>query len=240
MVDRQKYEAWLRDVIARAKAVEIPRTKPGQDPDVLGAVLRSDRLQRVGTWAEFGVADGTSLRRIASMRGQARVWGFDTFSGLPEDWKRKDDCVHLKGHFSQDVIPKVPGAHIVTGLFEDVLPSWHPPTPITFVNVDCDLYAGASAVLRHCAPKLAQGAIVYFDEVLVYPGFEEHEALAFYEATLAGLRWEMLVAGGEKFAVVCAPPAVDGAVFDSALDPPEVDPATGRDPGDPSEPSSPH
>lgn len=225
MVDRQKYEAWLRDVLARAKRVEVPETKPGKNPDVLGHVLRSERLRRTGTWAEFGVADGTSLRRIASLRGSATVWGFDTFTGLPEDWKRKDDCVHLKGHFAQEHIPKVTGAHLVTGLFDETLPSWHPPTPITFVHVDCDLYAGAVAVLRHCAPKLGSGAIVLFDEVFEYAGFEEHEALALYEASEEGLRWEPLFSGGERFAIIVNP--------QPALDPPEVDPATGLDPGEP-------
>lgn len=228
MIDRARYDAWLRDVLARARALEPPTSKWNGTPDVLGQVLRSDRLQRTGTWAEFGVADGSTLRRIASLRGNARVWGFDTFTGLPEEWKRRDDVVHLKGHFAQERIPQVASAHLVTGLFQDTLPSWRPPTPVTFVHVDCDLYSATKCVFDHVATMLAPGAIVAFDEIFEYPGFEEHEALALYEATESGLRWEPLFCGGERFAIVCRPPV-------AALDPPEVDPATGRDPGAPEE-----
>jgi hypothetical protein len=229
MIDRQKYEAWLRLLVEKVKALPPPPGKWNGTPDVLGQVLRSDRLQRSGTWVEFGVADGSTLRRIASLRGNAKVWAFDTFTGLPEEWVRKDDVVHLKGHFAQERVPLVAGAHLVTGLFQDTLPSWHPPEPITLAHIDCDIYSGAIAALRHIAPKLAPGAIIAFDEIWEYPGFEEHEALALYEVSLEGLRWSPLFSGGERFAIVCGPPAFD------ALDPPEVDPSTGIDPGSPVE-----
>jgi hypothetical protein len=127
------------------------------------------------------------------------------------------------------------------------------------MHVDCDLYAGAIGALRHCVPKLAPGAIVLFDEMLVYPGFEEHEAKALFEVTEEGLQWEPLFSGGEKFAIVCGGvsksvarrlaaqlgPVEPGAMEEyikreqqAALgtDPPEVDPETGVDPGAPQEP----
>lgn len=238
MIDRAKYNTWLTDVLAQVKAIP-PAAKSGftgNTPDVLGQVLRSDRLIRSGTWAEFGVADGTSLRRITARRGNARVWGFDSFMGLPEEWKRKDDCPHPAGKFAQDHIPRVAGAHLVTGLFQETLPSWRPPEPLTFVHVDCDLYSSTKCVLGHVVPMLAPGAVVAFDEIFEYPGFEEHEALALYEATEVGLRWDPLFAGGERFAIVCR--ASDVSPY-PALDPPEVDPVTGKDPAAPEEQASP-
>lgn len=189
------YTSWLRTTLSLAASAP-------QAPDVLGAVLRSSRLQRSGTWAEFGVASGASLTRLARFRGQAKVWGFDTFTGLPEEWVRKDKCVHKAGHFAQDKIPNVPGAHIVSGLFQDTLPSWNPPAPITLAHIDCDIYSGAICALRFVVPRLAPGAIVVFDEMLVYPGFEEHEIRALYEATVEfGLEWEFLFVGGERAAI---------------------------------------
>ncbi len=248
VIDRSKYDAWLRDVLAKVRELPAPPGKWTGTPDVLGQVLRSDRLIRTGTWAEFGVADGSTLRRIAAARGSAKLWGFDSFVGLPEEWVRKDDVIHLKGHFAQERVPQVAGAHIVVGFFEDTLPSWRPPAPITFLHVDCDLGSATRTVFDHCSPLLAPGAIIAFDEALAYPGFEEHEILALYEAEQKGLRWEPVFAGGERFAIVCGPreasfPAPGGATIRNvlargiagiaALDPPEVDPQTGRDPAAP-------
>ena len=180
------YESFLRQATQSVQA--LPPTV-----DVLGEALRHDKLQRRGTWVEFGVAKGETLQRIAASRGDARVWGFDSFDGLPEDWKPG----WPKGTFAMNQIPRVPGAHLVTGLFHEVLPAWMPPEPVTFVHIDCDLYSAAKCALSHVRPMLADGAIIAFDELLNYPGFEKHEMLALYEVTEeAGLQFEWLIAGG--------------------------------------------
>ncbi len=198
MTDRAKYEAWLKRVVDKAHHF------PHRGTDVLGLVLESSHLVRSGTWVEFGVASGSTLKRIASRRGQARVWGFDTFTGLPEDW-RTEGAVHLKGHFAQDHIPKVPDAHLVTGLFQDTLPSWHPPDVINFVHIDCDIYSATKCAFDHVIPRLGPGAIISFDELLDYPTFEDHEIKALYEAEEAGLEWEFLYVSGERAAIICGP-----------------------------------
>lgn len=196
MIDAQ-YKTWLDRTLAQVESA------PHLGDDVLGLVLQSDKVTRSGTWAEFGVAGGNSLRRITRLRGDARVWAFDTFTGLPEEWKRKDDCVHLAGHFAQDKIPNVPGAHIVSGLFQDTLPAWNPPDPITLLHIDCDLYSSTRCVFGYVLPRLAPGAIIVFDEILEYPGFEEHEMRALYEACCTNLSWDgtFLFVGGEKAAI---------------------------------------
>ena len=214
-----KYETWLKGVLEKA------HNFPHQGTDILGLVLQSNKLTRSGTWVEFGVASGVTLRKLASSKGQAKVWGFDTFTGLPEDW-RLTGAVHLKGHFAQDQIPKVDGAHLVTGLFQDTLPSWNPPDPITLVHIDCDIYSGAKCALDHVMPRLAPGAIISFDELLEYPGFEEHEMKALYEATEAGLQWEFIYVSGEKAAIICGQPpeSLDFMAYtpDPSFVPPEV------------------
>ena len=71
------------------------------------------------------------------------------------------------------------------------------PEPVTFVHVDCDIYSAAKCALSHVRPMLADGAIIAFDELLNYPGFEKHEMRALYEVTEEeGLRYEWLIAGG--------------------------------------------
>jgi hypothetical protein len=41
-------------------------------------------------WLEFGVASGNSLRVLAAcytaLGGKDKIWGFDSFRGLPESW----------------------------------------------------------------------------------------------------------------------------------------------------------
>src|SRR6478735_7213790 len=55
-------------------------------------ILRDDTFERDGIAVEFGVGHGHSLRLIASV---LPVIGFDSFMGLPEDWRPS----HMKGAF---------------------------------------------------------------------------------------------------------------------------------------------
>ncbi len=156
--------------------------------DVLDQLFACDRLQRRGTWLEFGVAGGASLRRLAAERGEAQLWGFDSFEGLPEAWNELP-----VGHFSQGGRPPtVEGACLVKGRFEDSIGPWledhahllaADSFPVTLLHIDCDLYASARFVLEAIHPYLAPRAIVVFDELVGYDGFEEHEMRALWEAT---------------------------------------------------------
>lgn len=167
------YEAWLDKTVAKLSSL----------PPVGGVLERAlADAPKAGTWAEFGVADGVTLKQIVRARGDAKVWGFDTFTGLPEPWTRKDHLAFPVGHFRVEAIPLIEGAHLVSGKFEDTLPAWHPPEAVTFVHIDCDIYSGARCALKHLGPLFADGAIVVFDELWNYPGFEAHEIKALYEA----------------------------------------------------------
>jgi hypothetical protein len=155
-------------------------------------------IPRSGVWLEFGVGNGTSLRIMARERGEAQVFGFDSFNGLPEAWREG----HPKGEFACDP-PEIEGATIVKGLFEDTLPSFKAPGAITFVHVDCDIYSAASTVLQWLkGQQLAPGCIVEFDELLHYPGWEQHEMLALYEAVQDGLKFRWLGRDGEEKAAI--------------------------------------
>jgi len=171
---------------------------PCPTPDVLGYALAHPLLSRTGTWLEFGVGYGASLARIDEARGEAELWGFDSFRGLPEAW-RED---HPAGEFAQAQIPWPPdGVRLVVGRFEDTLPCFRPRSPVTLVHVDCDLYSAAKCALDAVKPHLAAGAIIVFDELLQYPGHEQHELRALYES---GIAFEWLAVSGEKAAIRCA------------------------------------
>lgn len=163
-------------------------------PDVLGAALAHDALRPDDTWCEFGVATMQTITRLANARGRAEVWGFDSFRGLPEAWKEGDPA----GQFAQPHIEIPPeGVRLCVGLFADTLPCWKPRSAVTFVHFDADLYSSTALAIAAVKPHLAPGAIVVFDELWQYPGFENHEMRALEES---GLRVEWFAAGSDKAA----------------------------------------
>jgi predicted O-methyltransferase YrrM len=131
-----------------------------------------------GLALEFGVYSGTTLAIIAKLR-DGGVYGFDSFEGLPEDWR----STFAAGTFAVDELPHVPGAELVVGWFDDTLPGFlaEHPGPVSFLHVDGDLYSSAKTVLDLCGPRLVPGSIVIFDEYFNYPGWEQHEHRAWQE-----------------------------------------------------------
>ena len=92
------------------------------------------------------MATGTTLKIIADAVANDRaVIGFDTFTGLPEAWRTGFPV----GEFAQSEVPKVVGAELIVGLFEDELPAFLARTEeqIAFLHVDCDLYSSTKTVL---------------------------------------------------------------------------------------------
>jgi hypothetical protein len=133
-----------------------------------------------GYFVEFGVASGRTLRQLAAMRPTI---GFDSFAGLPEDWRPE----YPRGTFAQKDIPIVPNAAIVVGLFENTLPKIH--VGVALAHIDCDLYASAKAALAWVKEHAIPGCVVVFDEFFGYPGAEHHEEKALRES---GLVYELL------------------------------------------------
>jgi hypothetical protein len=144
------------------------------------ATLRyaAEMVQIPGMALEFGVASGSTLRCIVDSMPGREVWGFDVFSGLPEDWRTGFET----GMFAQE-IPDVPGARIVQGLFADTLPGFMEshPGPVAFLHLDADLYSSTVTVLDHVGPRLQEGSMVVFDEYFNYPSWQEHEHKAWEE-----------------------------------------------------------
>lgn len=174
----------LADFAEAARAACAPLLVDGWPVD--WAMDQKGLVSRSGIWCEFGVAEGKTLDLVARCRGDAELWGFDSFRGLPEDWK------FPKGTFAQKQPPMPPeGVRVVVGLFEETLPCWAPHKPITFVHLDCDLYTGASQVLAHVAPHLAPGAVLVLDDLFTAP-YHQGVMRALYEAHTNGLRWTWL------------------------------------------------
>ena len=123
------------------------------------------------TYLEFGVFQGNSMRHWTELdkNPDSRFYGFDSFEGLPEDWKRFDGKI-VKGHF--DVAGKLPNidddrCSFVPGWFQQSLDGFlddFKPTDQFVVHIDADLYSSALYVLTRLNGLLVPGTIVIFDE----------------------------------------------------------------------------
>lgn len=115
-------------------------------------------------YLEFGVAEGRSMRWWAChlTAPGASLVGFDSFEGLPENWRGL-----RAGHFRTGAPPQIDDERVTfqVGWFDQTLPefTW-PEHDQLIVNVDCDLYSSAVTVLGAVEPHLRPGSLIYFDE----------------------------------------------------------------------------
>lgn len=155
-----------------------------------------------GLWLEFGVSNGASLRVIAEQT-QARIYGFDSFEGLPEDWVRGEGRPTLRrGSFRGSPEAVSPHVTLVSGLFANTLPRFFAENSevVAFMHVDCDIYTSTQTVLRSLRYKLVPGTVIVFDELFNYPNFADHEMRALLEtAAEQGLEYEYLGYVNKRF-----------------------------------------
>jgi hypothetical protein len=138
-----------------------------------------DQMEIRGLYCEFGVYRGETLNFIASLVA-GEVHGFDSFEGLPEDWKQG----HEKGTFALKALPQVrPNVRLHKGWFEDTIPAFREqhPEQIAFLHLDADLYSSTRTVFELLGDAIVAGTVIAFDEFFNYPGWCEGEYKAFME-----------------------------------------------------------
>lgn len=155
-----------------------------------------------GMILEFGVYQAKTIRVIGASMPDRIIYGFDSFSGLPETWRPGFE----KGTFMLEEPPAVPdNVKLVQGLFEESLPDFmrtHAGS-VAFLHVDCDLYSSAKYVLSSLAERIVPGTIILFDEFYNYVGYQEGEFKAFSEFIKeTGRHFAWLGYGREQVAVV--------------------------------------
>lgn len=129
-----------------------------------GDLLTFPLLRRVldlepgGYAVEFGVGVGTSLQLIAE---RMPAVGFDSFEGLPEEWRPgfPKGCLAFQP-------PQVENTQIVVGWFADTLPGFNFAGlgRIGLVHLDADLYSSTATALKYVGPHLRSGCYIVFDE----------------------------------------------------------------------------
>jgi hypothetical protein len=134
---------------------------------------------------EFGVWEGNTIKQLRdSLPKTFKIYGFDSFEGLPEDWVGTP-CG--KGFFTTGgKIPMIDGVEFFKGWFEDTVPQYKQiAKPISLLHVDCDLYSSTNTVLYGLREYIKPGTIIVFDEWYYnHVDVEEnrqHEQKAFYE-----------------------------------------------------------
>jgi predicted O-methyltransferase YrrM len=139
--------------------------------DLLKAAIAEAQIP--GLICEFGVYTGATINFIASLTS-GEVHGFDSFEGLPEDWR----AGHEKGTFAVRSLPAVPpNVRLYKGWFKDTIPPFKQDysQAIAFLHVDADLYSSTKTVLDMLGDRIVAGTIIQFDEFFNYPGWHEGE-----------------------------------------------------------------
>jgi hypothetical protein len=161
-------------------ATDHPLARPRvvKDDFALFDVARSRITGQAPLYLEFGVYEGRSMRWWSGHLSQpgAQLVGFDSFKGLPEDWRPGIGT----GHFATGEPPEIGDSRVSfqVGWFDETLPGFEVPDhDQMIVNIDCDLYSSAATVLSWLEPQLLPGSLIYFDEL---PD-RDHELRAFNE-----------------------------------------------------------
>lgn len=158
-VYRGKYHNWLRE--NRCEAYSDRRA-------LWEHVASSIDPDRAIDYLEFGVYKGESIRwwLARNSHPDSTFTGFDTFTGLPEDWSAASPA----GTFSTGgTLPVIEDSRcrLRAGLFQDTLPGFLRDRRFErrlVVHLDADLYSSTLYVLCQLAPHLSPGTILIFDE----------------------------------------------------------------------------
>ncbi len=130
---------------------------------------------------EFGVWRASSFKYL--IKFFKKGYGFDTFSGLPEDWLIGSN-VERKGRYSSDGnVPKIKGGEFIVGKFEDTLPIFFSERrpKASVINFDADLYSSTICALNFSKPVIDKDTILIFDEFIMNESWEQDEFKALNE-----------------------------------------------------------
>jgi hypothetical protein len=158
-----------------------------------------------GFVCELGVFRGESLNRIARLLAPHEVYGFDTFTGLPEFWR--PGFPEGKFDTSSEPLEFEDNCRLYKGLFGESIPQFLAKVdlPAKLIHIDCDLYSSSRCALDLLAPRMRTGTILVFDEYFNYPGWTLHEHKAFLEVmSTSGMSYKYIAHNkrGEQVAVI--------------------------------------
>jgi predicted O-methyltransferase YrrM len=181
---RERFETRFLKYIIRNRIRLVPeRELENTYRDALLLLSKTRPPHQIGDYLEFGVYNGSSL--VCMFRAldylhieQVRLFGFDSFQGLPRDALPGDEGTWLGGEFSssqefaQAVLTHeavdLDRVWLVKGWFDEILTdrfkAKHELKKAGLIMIDCDIYSSAKEALRFCAPLIKDEAVVVFDD----------------------------------------------------------------------------
>jgi hypothetical protein len=166
-----------------AVAESVGTTKKAKRNNHLRHALKATTV--LGHVMEFGVWQGTTITRISKHFSKQKVWGFDSFVGLPEAWftKSKEPVPsHPAGKFNLDgKLPvNISNVELVAGWFDNTIPKWLEQNSgdVCFLHIDSDLYSSALTVLTLLNDRIVPGTVIVFDEMYPWANYEKYDLWA--------------------------------------------------------------
>jgi predicted O-methyltransferase YrrM len=185
-VERQR--ARVREAKLRARIRSRGRLVPEAELCQLLArglreLIRREGSAALGSYLEFGVYNGTSLlcmyRELEALGlDHVRLFGFDSFQGLPPEAAMEDEGRWQPGqcHSPLEFTTAVLASEGVDWRRVSLVPGWYNDTlkpearqtlgiaKASVIMIDCDLYSSSKQALDFCAPLIGEHALILFDE----------------------------------------------------------------------------
>jgi tetratricopeptide (TPR) repeat protein len=173
-------------------------------------LLREIRDKNVpGDIVEFGIYQGWWInflyKTTEELELNRRVYGFDSFEGLSDPHPEHDQAFWKKGQYACSLeqvsintqAALRPRLKLVKGFFKKSLRSAEAlvAEKFAYVRIDCDIYLPALDCLHYLGPRLADGAILVFDDWPHVRGYGEQRAFEEWLPTVPHLEFEFLFYG---------------------------------------------
>lgn len=175
-----------------ARIIEVLDRRSDNRMTELGMLNQAFEFAKInqvpGDYFEFGLWRGKTFGYAYRMkrrygRRDMKLWGFDSFQGLPPTEKHPDN-IWYEGQFactrpefekilaSRGIRP--PAYELVEGFYSDSLNEVAhrrlSGRKAAVIYVDCDLYDSTIQVLNFVQPYLVNGSIICFDDFYNYKG----------------------------------------------------------------------
>lgn len=163
----------------------------------------------LGDYLEFGVFNGTSLSLmfnslIKAKNTSSRLFGFDSFEGLPELGPSDSNIVWYPGQFKcsyETAVNRLKSrgvdfkrTHLIKGFFSETLNdnliNNYELKTASIIMIDCDMYSSTKEALEFSKPFMKDYTIIIFDDW--YPLSEKNlgEKKAFEEFMIANTNFK--------------------------------------------------
>lgn len=195
-----KFKRWIEQNTYR-ELVAADQLKP-EYVKALKTLSESLGPDALGDYLEFGVSHGTSLtcmhRALKELNlDKVRIFGFDSFEGLPDNAKLEGNKYFVPGafkssiektkHFLSDNGIDWKKTFLIKGWYSDTLTEElkqkHNITKASVIMIDVDIYSSSVEALNFCKSLIKDTSIIFFDDWYTFGYAEKNlgEKKAFYE-----------------------------------------------------------